>query len=37
MIYWGVWQAGYIWANRGFGREAVYDIFGSLGGRRYMG
>jgi hypothetical protein len=33
----GVWQAGDIWAHRGCGRQAVYDIFESLGGRRYMG
>jgi hypothetical protein len=25
-----------IWDNRGFGRQAVCALFGSLGGRRYV-
>ena len=37
MIYSGVWQAGDIWAYRGYGRQAIYDIFRFLRGRRYMG
>jgi len=37
MIYSGFYEVGDIWANRGFGRQAIYDIYGSLRGRRYMG
>ena len=35
MIYSGVWEGGDIWANRKYGRQAIYDIFGSLAGRQY--
>jgi len=36
MIYSGVWQEGSIIYIRKFGRQGIYDIFGSLVGRRYM-
>jgi len=31
MIYMGAYEVGDIWANRGCGRQAVYDMGGSLG------
>jgi len=36
MIYSCVWEAGDIWANRGFGRQAISGLIVGVVGRRYM-